>query len=109
KNQEAAYKFIEWLTSKDGAKLWALNGGIPSNIEALSDPEVVAQIPQFKLLAEVMPYRTIFPVLTVSPDMVPVIDEGIVAAVTGVKDPKTALDNVAAKFVDILKNGGYLK
>ena len=109
KNQEAAYKFIEWLTSKEGAKMWALNGGIPSNIEALSDPEVVAQIPQFKLLAEVMPYRTIFPVLTVSPDMVPVIDEGIVAAVTGIKDPKTALDNVAAKFVDILKGGGYLK
>lgn len=108
-NQEAAYKFIEWLTSKEGAKMWALNGGIPGNIEALNDPEVVAQIPQFAMLAEVMPYRSIFPVLTVSPEMLPVVNEGIVAAVSGIKDPQTAADEIAAKLTEILKAGGYLK
>jgi ABC-type glycerol-3-phosphate transport system substrate-binding protein len=107
--QQGAYKFIEWLTSPVGAKLWALNGGIPGNIRALSDPEVVAQIPQFKLLAEVMPYRSIFPTLTVSPEMLPVANEGIVAAVAGTKDPQTAADEMAAKLVEILKSGGYIK
>jgi multiple sugar transport system substrate-binding protein len=109
KNQEAAYKFIEWLTSKEGGKEWALNGGIPGNIQALSDPEVVAKIPQFKMLAEVMPNRSIFPVLTVSTDMVPMVDEAIVAAVTGTKSPKQALDDVALKLTDSLKKGGYIK
>jgi multiple sugar transport system substrate-binding protein len=109
KNQEGAYKFIEWLTGKEGAKLWALNGGIPGNIEALKDPEVVAQIPQFAMLAEVMPYRSIFPALTVSPEMLPVVNEGIVAAVSGLKDPQTAANDIASKLVDILKSGGYLK
>jgi multiple sugar transport system substrate-binding protein/sorbitol/mannitol transport system substrate-binding protein len=108
-NPQAAYKFVEWLTSPVGAKLWALNGGIPGNIRALSDPEVVAQIPQFKLLAEVMPYRSIFPTLTVSPEMLPVVNEGIVAAVVGTKDPQTAADEMAAKLIDILKSGGYIK
>jgi multiple sugar transport system substrate-binding protein len=109
KNQEAAYKFIEWLTSKEGAKLWALNGGIPGNIEALKDPDVVAKIPQFQMLAEVMPYRSIFPVLTVSPEMLPVVNEGIVAAVSGTKDPQTAANDIVTKLIDILKAGGYLK
>ena len=108
-NQKEAYKFIEWLTSPEGAKLWALNGGIPGNIQALSDPEVVAQIPQFALLAEVMPYRSIFPTLTVSPEMLPVVNEGIVAAVSGTKTPQAAADEMAAKLEAILKSGGYLK
>jgi ABC-type glycerol-3-phosphate transport system substrate-binding protein len=108
-NQQEAYKFIEWLTSPVGAKFWALNGGIPGNIKALSDPEVVAQVPQFELLAEVMPYRSIFPTLTVSPEMLPIVNEGIVAAVTGTKDPQAAADEMAAKLTEILKSGGYIK
>jgi multiple sugar transport system substrate-binding protein len=108
-NQLEAYKFVEWLTSPEGAKLWAMNGGIPGNIRALSDPEVTAKIPQFKLLAEVMPYRSIFPTLTVSPEMLPVVNEGVVAAVTGTKDPQAAADEMASKLEEILKSGGYLK
>jgi ABC-type glycerol-3-phosphate transport system substrate-binding protein len=108
-NQREAYKFIEWLTSPTGAKFWALNGGIPGNIKALSDPDVVAKIPQFALLAEVMPYRSIFPTLTVSPEMLPIVNEGIVAAVTGTKDPQAAADEMAAKLTEILKSGGYIK
>jgi len=108
-NQGEAYKFIEWLTSPEGAKLWAMNGGIPGNIKALSDPEVVAKIPQFALLAEVMPYRSIFPTLTVSPEMLPIVNEGVVAAVTGTKDPQAAADEMAAKLTEILKSGGYIK
>jgi multiple sugar transport system substrate-binding protein len=107
KNPEAAYKFIEWLTSKEGATQWALNGGIPGNVQALSDPEVTAKIPQFKLLAEVMPYRQIVPPTLVTSDMVTTIDEAIVAAVTGTKDPKAALDDAAAKIKDMLEKAGY--
>jgi ABC-type glycerol-3-phosphate transport system substrate-binding protein len=107
KNPEAAYKFIEWLTGQEGATLWALNGGIPSNVDALSDPAVVAKIPQFKMLAEVMPFRQIVPATTVTADMVTAINEAIVAAVTGIKDPKSALDDCAAKLTDMLSKAGY--
>jgi multiple sugar transport system substrate-binding protein len=107
KNPEAAYKFIEWLTSKEGATLWALNGGIPGNIQALSDPAVTAQIPQFKLLAEVMPYRQIVPPTTVTSDMVTAINEGIVSAVTGTKPAQQALDDAAAKIKTLLQDAGY--
>lgn len=108
-NKEAGYKFIEWLTGKQGAKLWALNGGIPSNTEALSDPEVVAQVPQFELLAEAMPYRNLFPNTTVTPELVNAFNEAIVAAVAGTKTPQQALDDAAAKMEESLKAAGYIK
>ncbi len=107
KNPEAAYKFIEWLTSKEGASMWALNGGIPSNTQALSDPEVVAKIPQFKLLAEVMPFRQIVPPTTVTADMVTTINEAVVAAVTGTKNPQQAMDDAAAKISEMMAKAGY--
>jgi multiple sugar transport system substrate-binding protein len=109
KNQVAAYKFIEYLTSKPGAVQWALNGGIPSNTDALQDPAVVAKIPQFKMLAQIMPIRMIVPSITVTPDMVTDLDDMIVAAVTGTKSPKDAADEAAAKITALLKSGGYLK
>jgi ABC-type glycerol-3-phosphate transport system substrate-binding protein len=108
-NKEAAYTFIEWLVSDPGAKTWALNGGIPSNTAALSDPEVVAQVPQFKLLAEAMPYRHLFPNTTVTPDLVNAFNDAIVAAVAGTKTPQQALDDAAAKMTESLKSAGYIQ
>jgi multiple sugar transport system substrate-binding protein len=109
KNPLAAYKFIEWLTGPEGGKMWALNGGIPSNQLALTDPEVAAKIPQFKMLGEVMPIRHLVPSTTVTGDMVTAIDDAITAAVTGTEDPKAALDDAAAKMTTLLTQAGYIK
>jgi len=109
KNQLAGYKFIEWLVGGPGAKLWALNGGIPSNIKALSDPDVIAKVPQFKLLAEAMPYRHISPLLTTSDQLVNAMADASTAAVTGAKTPQQAMDDAAAAITAALKEGGYLK
>jgi multiple sugar transport system substrate-binding protein len=109
KNPMAAYKFIEWLTGPEGGKQWALNGGIPSNQLVLTDPEVVEQIPQFKMLGEVMPIRHLVPPTTVTGEIVTAIDEAIVAAVTGTQDPKAALDECAAKMTDLLTQAGYIQ
>lgn len=109
KNGLAAYKFIEWLTGAEGGKQWALNGGIPSNQLALTDPEVAEKIPQFKMLGEVMPIRHLVPPTTVTGEMVLAIDDAITAAVAGTKDPKTALDEAAAKMTTLLTDAGYIK
>ncbi len=45
------------------------------------------------MLGEVMPIRHLVPSTTVTSDMVTAIDEAVVAAVTGTKDPKAALDD----------------
>ncbi len=105
--KEAGYKFIEWLVGGPGAKMWALNGGIPSNTAALSDPEVVAAVPQFKLLAEAMPYRHITPLLTTSDQIVLGMQEAAAAAVAGAKTPQQAMDDAAAAIEAALVEGGY--
>lgn len=107
KNAEAGYKFIEWLVGGDGAKEWALNGGIPSNTAALSDAAVVAKVPQFKLLSEAMPYRHITPITTVSDQFVTAMVDAASAAIAGSKTPKAALDAAAAVIEAALKDGGY--
>lgn len=109
KNGLAAYKFIEWLTGHEGGKMWALNGGIPSNQLALSDPEVAQKIPQFKMLGEIMPIRHLVPSTTVTGDMVTAINEAVAAAVTGTKEPKAALDEASAKITEMLTKAGYIK
>lgn len=109
KNGPAAYKFIEFLTGPVGGKMWALNGGIPSNQLALTDPEVAAKIPQFKMLGDVMPIRHLVPSTTVTGEMVTAMNDAIVAAVTGTMDPKAALDEAAAKMTTLLTQAGYIK
>ena len=91
----------------DGAKEWALNGGIPSNTAALSDAAVVAKVPQFKLLSEAMPYRHITPITTVSDQFVTAMVDAASAAIAGSKTPKEALDAAAKVIEAALKDGGY--
>ena len=73
----------------------------------MSDPGVVAEIPQFELLAEVMPYRQIVPPTTVTSDMVTTINEAVAAAVTGTTTAQQALDEAAAKISASLEAAGY--
>lgn len=105
--KEAGYKFIEWLVGGPGATLWALNGGIPSNRAALGDPAVVAQVPQFELLSEAMPYRHITPLLTTSDQIVLAMQDAAAAAVAGAKSPQQAMDDAAAGIENALVEGGY--
>lgn len=109
KNPVGAYKFIEWLTGNVGAKMWALNGGIPSNIAVLKDPDVVKQIPQFALLAEIMPDRHLLANTTVSATLADAAHEAAAAAMAGTKSPQDAADAAAAKMTEALKKAGYLK
>lgn len=105
-NKEGGFKFISWQTGFDGAKLWALNGGIPSNKKALADAEVVVVQTQFSLLAEAMPYRNIFPVNKATGELVTIYNDLIHNAVAGNISPSEALDQGAAKMEQALKDAG---
>ncbi|MBI3961957.1 MAG: sugar ABC transporter substrate-binding protein [Deinococcus sp.] len=109
-NQVAAYKFIEWLTSVEGATLWAINGGIPTNTTVLSNPQVVERTPlmHFRLLAEVFGGRNVPPKTTVTPELAEVFSQAVAAAVAGTKTPQQALDDANAQMRTILVNAGLL-
>ena len=55
-----------------------------------------------------MPYRSIFPALTVSPEMFPIVNEEMVV-VGAHKVLNRRPDEMAAKLVELLKQGGYIQ
>ncbi|MBI3961956.1 MAG: sugar ABC transporter substrate-binding protein [Deinococcus sp.] len=107
-NQVAAYKFIEWITSVEGATLWALNGGIPTNTTVLTDPQVVAGSPlqHFALLAEVFPGRNLPPNTVVTNELLDIFAAAVHEAVVGTKAPQEALDEAAARMREVLAGAG---
>lgn len=109
KNKEAAYKFISWITSKEGGSVWALNGGIPANQKALTNPVVLKVRPDFELLAESLKYVRTPPDTTVSTDLVSEASLEINAAVAGTKSPEDAAQAIQKAWENMLKEAGYLK
>ncbi len=108
-NKEAAATFLSWIGGKEGATTWALHGGIPSNVEALTDPEVLREMPQFELLATMSPYRQLFPQTTVSFELFTAFAEAANAAVSGHQSPQQALDEAARQMETQLRRGGYIE
>ncbi len=109
-NKLGAYKFIEWLTGPKGAKMWALNGGIPCNKLALTDPEVLKKQPMFEMLARSYPYRRMIPtyaLTSVDYQIQDLIGLACNEMLTGVKTPKQGADELAKAIKKALKGAGY--
>lgn len=107
--QNLGYQFLEWIASLEGAKTWALNGGTPGNQDALVDPEVVADRPDYEILLETLEFAEVAPQFPETPDLLGVWADNIAQAVAGNKSPQQALDDVAAEWERILTEGGHLQ
>jgi multiple sugar transport system substrate-binding protein len=111
KNPKEAFLFMAWLTSKDTAKKIMLNGGAPFRISTLKDPELQAKYPEYKVLAETIPY--------INPDWRPIIPQfneienifGIAVnqVLTGQKTPEEAMQGIMQPERDLMVKYGYIK
>ncbi len=109
KNKEAAFLLMQWLTSKKGDKLVALQGGNPSRYSTHNDPEVNAKFPHMKTFGEALKYA--------DPDWRPVIpvwgkinaDLGTTLSkvLTENADIQSSLDGVAERAKKIMTDAGY--
>ncbi len=108
-NKQAAFLFMQWLTSKKGDKLAALQGGNPIRYSTHNDAEVNAKFPHMAAFGEALKYA--------DPDWRPIIPAwGKINAELGTAlskmitedlDPKTVLDGVAARTKAIMEDAGY--
>ena len=108
-NKEAAFLLMQWLTSKKADKLIALAGGNPSRYSTHADSEVNAKFPYMKTFGEALKYA--------DPDWRPIIpvwgkinsDLGTTLSkiLTEDLDIKTALDGVAKRAQETMKEAGY--
>lgn len=108
---EAAFLFMQWITSKETERKVIENGGAPFRMSSVEDPALQAKYPDFKVLAKQLPY--------VNPDWRPIIPEwgeldnliGIAVnqALTGEKEPQQAMDDIVAPVREIMVRAGYIK
>lgn len=108
-HKEAAFLLMQWLTSKHGDKLVALEGGNPSRFSTHADAEVNAKYPHMATFGEALKYadpdwRPIIPVwgkinADLGTTLSKVLTEGL--------DVQEALDGVAERTRGVMDDAGY--
>lgn len=107
-NKEAAFRFINWVTG-DGAKKYALAGGIPAVTSVLEDEEVVKTRKEFPaIMASVAKAKT-EPNMPEWPRIHEFISDAISKALAGEKSPEEALKEADNKVKELLEQRGYYK
>jgi len=108
-NKEAAFLLMQWLTSKKGDLMVAMEGGNPSRFSTYENAELIAKYPYSATFGEALKYadpdwRPIIPTwgqinADIGTTMSQVLTEGL--------DPQEALDAVAARTRAIMEEAGY--
>ncbi len=110
KNPEAAFLFMQWLTSKEQDRKLAEIGGEPVRKSTLSDPELQAQFPEYEVILEQLEcaepdWR---PLVAQWDEMnVNVLGVALSEAMSGEKGVQEALDEAAVKLREIMDREGY--
>jgi len=109
-SKEAAFLFIQWLTSAENDRRLALYGGAPSRMSTVNDPEMQNEYPDYKVLIEALKVA--------DPDWRPIIPvwpevetEHLGIAVnyvmTGTKTPEEAMSDIVEPVRQIMERAGY--
>lgn len=109
KHKEAAFKFMSWATSKKIQRELLKLGSTPTRISILKDPELIAKFPYLSVYEQVAPraqppmkiktYHALYDSLVLY----------LSGALAGTKTVTEALDTAQQKWVEIMKQSGYIK
>lgn len=108
-NKEAAFLLMQWLTSKKGDKLVAMEGGNPSRFSTHADADVNAKFPHMATFGEALQYadpdwRPIIPVWgKINADLGTTLSK----VLTEDLDIQEALDGVAERTEAVMEEAGY--
>lgn len=100
--QEAAWKFVKFMVSKDAQVEMAKVGQMPVNLEALEDPEAIEAMPLLPVFAEALLTARARPVIPEWSEVENIIAAKVALAITGEKTVQTALDEAAAEIDALL-------
>lgn len=109
KNKDAAYLFIDWITSKENAVEYALLGGNPIRISAWMNPELQAKYPWYAILPEASAKGSFPPRTPVYAQVEDTVSVNVAEAYLGNISVEDALNKAATEATDILKKAGYIK
>lgn len=110
KNKEAAFLFIQFMTSKYGDQRMVELGGDPVRISTLNNPEFVEKYPEYPVIAKQLEcadpdWRPLIPEWTNV--NVKIIGVALSEIITGKRDAQEAMDEAAKKARQVLDRAGY--
>jgi len=104
KNKGAAFKFIQYVTSKDVAERYIEAGGVQLRKSTLTNPKFVKMYPFYTALMDCLQYTLPLPKTPKwAEEMSEVLGVELSEALIGSKTPQKALDDTQDKFVTIMK------
>lgn len=102
-NPDAAWKYIEFVTSKEEETRMAVEpGNVPANLEALADPSVLNKQPNYQFVAEQMKYPFGAIKDPRAQEINGAIARNVIRALHGEVSPKDALDQAYEEVVSIM-------
>lgn len=101
-HQQAAWKFVKFMTSAEPQIAMAEVGQMPVNIDALASPDAIAAMPLLPLFSQALETCRPRPVIPQWSDVSGVINTKTTEAVLGIKSPRQALDEAAAEIDALL-------
>jgi ABC-type glycerol-3-phosphate transport system substrate-binding protein len=104
---QAAHDFGAWLVGPQGARAWALHGGIPAAQDLLADPQVADQAPYLAILDGVQAYRLPYPPVRTAEQVDVALQAGVQAAAAGRLDVPSAAAETVIQLRRALQQGGY--
>jgi len=99
KNLEGGWKFLNYATGKEGGKITAVAcGSSPARVSLLTDPELLAKFPFYKLHAESLAIAKSEPAVTFYEAMHDAMNTALTKIIVGELTPKDAFDTAASEI-----------
>ncbi len=108
--KEAAFLFIQWMTSKEADRLMVEAGGDPVRMSTMADPEMQARFPEFPVILEQLEcanenWRPLIPEW--GEINAQIMGEQIGSYLNGQIDAATALANAKSQTEALMARSGY--
>ncbi len=104
RNKQAAFDFLEFLTSKDTQKLMVMKAGLPpSRSSVFADSEILAKHPWYPAIKEALENGVARPRTLFWAEIENTMGGLVQEALIGQKTAEQALDEANAKIVQIIK------
>jgi multiple sugar transport system substrate-binding protein len=103
--QDAAWKFISWVQSKDVSIKRAMQGHAPTRSDVFEDAGVLAKYPYYKQALDVVASGMPFPIFTYSAQYEDVLGRQLSLAGSGDVKPADAMKAAGAGLEELMKKG----
>jgi len=101
--QDAAWKFISWVQSKETSAARAMQGHAPTRSDTFQDPQVLAKYPYYKQALDVVASGESFPIFAYSAQYEDVLGRQLSLAGSGEAKPADAIKAAADGLDELMK------